>query len=345
MRAEPLASRLAAQTVLEHERRLPEPGEVLVPVGAWVKSEDVVARAARPGQLRLVDAADALGIVRSQLPRYLRIGVGQDVEAGEVLAAGGFMGWRTVRAPVAGRVAEVTAGRIFIQESQRVIELRALLPGQVVRVVPQRGVAIRAMVSRVVGIWGSGGEQYGPLVLRSSGPTDPVNWISVDLTCCGRIVVGGQCLDKRVLLRAARFRALGLIVGGLAEHLRAKAEEFGLTVVVTDGLGAVSMAGPVFELLAKHEGKEGLLNGGQGGRGAGLPSLSIPLTVIQGPVNVAPERSLATGDRVRVTRPPYLGATGWVRAVLEQDGETWVKVSLEQGPTTLMAYRNLERLQ
>ncbi len=105
------------------------------------------------------------------------------------------------------------------------------------------------------------------------------------------------------------------------------------------------MAGPVFELLARHEGNEGLLNGGQGGRGAGLPSLSIPLTVIQGPVNVAPERSLATGDRVRVTRPPYLGATGWVRAVLEQDGETWVKVSLDQGPTTLVAYRNLERLQ
>lgn len=343
MRAEPVASRLYAQTVVEHERRLPEAGEVLVASGDWVRSDQVVARCERAGSVRVVDAAAALGVARDRLPACLRVVVGQAVEAGEVLAASGFMGWRTVRAPAGGRVAEVAAGRIFIEEPRRSLELRAHLPGQVLRVLPGRGVVIRANVSRVVGIWGSGGECCGRVELRTEAASDTLNWIGIDLACRGKIIVGGQCLDKRVLLRAARFRALGLVVGGLAEHLRPRVRELGLTVVVTDGLGAVPMAEPVFEVLASHEGREALLTGG-GGEGAGPPAVSICLESIRGSLNVAPERPLTVGDRVRLTRAPYLGVTGWVKAIHEEDGEAWVEVRLERGQSATVAYRNLERL-
>lgn len=345
MRAEPIASRLYVQTVVERERTLPAPGEVLVTVGEQIESGRVIGRCQGRGPLRVVDVAEALGVARDALPHHLRVRVGQEVEEGQPLAAGGFMGWRAVLAPAAGRVAGIAAGRIFLEEATRTIEVRANLPGLVVRVLPEQGAVIRAVVSRVVGIWGAGDEGYGPLVLRSAGPAESLQWIGIDLACRGKIVVGGCCLDKRVLLRAARFRALGLVVGGLAEHLRATALELGLVVVVTDGLGAVPMAGPVFELLAGHEGHEAWATGGRGEPVARLPELTIPLGGVRGPVHVAPDRPLAVGDRVRVTRAPYLGATGHVQGVVEAEGEVWARVSLDGDEQTVaVAYRNLERL-
>jgi len=344
MKAEPVASRLYTQTVVEHERRLPAPGQVLVGAGDQVQSDDVIARASEQGPLRIVDAAEALGVARERLPRYLRVQVGQVIEAGQALAAGGFMGWRTVRAPVSGRVAALTAGRILIEETPHIVELRANLPGQVTRVLPGEGVAIRTVASRVVGTWGAGGEAYGPLLLRSEGPADTLQWISVDLACRGKIVVGGRCLDKRAILRAARFRALGLVVGGLSEHLRAGALELGLVVVVTDGLGAVPMAGPIFELLAQCQGRAALVIGGRDERAARLPEVIVPLDGVRGPVHMSPDRPLAVGDRVRVTRAPYLGAIGYVQTVVEDEGEAWARIRLEGAETVAVAYRNLERL-
>jgi len=344
VKAEPIASRLYAQTIVEHERRLPGAGQLLVAVGDQVESRTVVARSEAQGPLRIVDVAEALGIARDRLLRYLRVEVGQEVQAGEVLATGGFMGWRTVTAPVAGCVAGIAAGRVLIEEQAHTIELRANLPGQVIRVLPGQGVVISAVASRIVGAWGSGGEAYGPLVLHSQGPSDTLRWIGIDVACRGRIIVGGRCFDKRVLLRAARLRALGLVVGGLAEHLRAAALELGLIVIVTDGIGAVPMAEPIFELLAQHEGRDGLLIGGRSESVARLPQVAIPLDAVRGPLHVAPERPLVVGDRVRLTRAPYLGAVGQVLAVIEEEGEAWARVSLDGSEPVVVAYRNLERL-
>ncbi len=344
MNAEPMTSRLYPQTIVEHERSLPGEAQVLVSAGAWVQANDVVVRGQEPPSVRVIDAAQALAIACDDLPDCLLVTTGQEVHAGQALAATGFMGWRIVRAPVAGRVAEIAAGRIFIEEPPRPIELRTYLPGQVTRVLPNRGAVIRAAVSRIVGIWGVGGECYGPLLLRTQAPTQTLQWTSVDGGCRGKIVVGGLCLDTRVLLRAARVGALGLIVGSLAEHLRARAEELGLVVMVTDALGAVPMAAPVFDLLAHNEGREGLLASGRTSPTPVLPALNIPLADLEGPVDAPAERPLAVGDRVRLTRAPHLGAMGCVQALVEQDGRTWVKVRLDQGRATLVPYRNLERL-
>ena len=75
-----------------------------------------------------------------------------------------------------------------------------------------------------------------------------------------------------------------------------------------------------------------------------LPTLNIPLAALEGPVDPPRERPLAVGDRVRLTRAPHLGAMGYVQALVEQEGRTWVKVRLDQGRATLVPYQNLERL-
>ena len=344
MRAEPLASRLHLQTVYEYEQRLPREGDVLVTPGSWVRSGDTLVCGEEPAQVRVIDGAEALGLACGRLSESLRVTVGQQVQAGDVLAATGFLGWRTLRTPVAGRVADVATGRIFIEEPPRRVELRAVLPGQVVRVLPHRGAVIRSTVSRVLGVWGAGRERMGSLVLLTTAPTDALRWTSVDVACRGKIVVGGLCLDSRVILRAARFRAAGLVVGGLAQHLRARAEALGLAVVVTDGLGAVPMAGPVFDLLARYDGYDALIMGGEGSGDLWPQAASVTIPVEAEAVAPAPERPLAAGDRVRLTRAPHLGATGWVQALQEDDGEAWVQVSLDSAQAVLVPYRNVERL-
>ena len=342
MRADAVASRLFPQVTAEYERRLPQAGEVLVEAGAWVTGDTIVARCRRQGALRVVDAAAALGIPQSRLERCLRVFVGDTVEPDQVLAANGLAGWRTVRSPVRGRVAQVVAGRILVQEQAEQCDLLAHMPGQVVRVLPNWGIVVRSTVARVLGVWGAGGECAGPLVLRSETPGEALQWIGIDLACRGKIVVGGLCLDRRVLLRAARFRALGLVVGGLAEHLRSRAQELGLVVLVTDGLGAVPMAAPVFELLRRHAGRRGLLVGGDATKRE-APALSVPLEGVQSVATQSP-RPLAVGDRVRLTGRPHLGASGLVRALHEQESACQVEVALDDGAVAMVAYRNLERL-
>jgi hypothetical protein len=342
MRAEPIPSRLYAQTVIEHERRLPSPGEVLVKVGDVVQSDAMIARGAVSGALRVIDAAEALGIRRERLSLCLRVEVGQDVASGQTLAASGFMGWRTVRAPVTGRVSHIVGGRIFVQETERTLELPAFLPGEVSRVLPGVGAVIRSTVARLLGVWGSGGDAYGPLTVRCESAGEPLNWTRVDLTCRGRIVVAGQCLDSRALLRAARFRAAGLVLGGLAEHLRARAAQLDLAVVVTDGLGVIPMAGPMWELLVAHDGDAALVVGGHDGA---QPALNIPLPAGADAAHVSVERPLAAGDYVRIARPPFLGALGWVVTLQDENaGETSAQVRLERGEVVTVPYRNLERL-
>ncbi len=70
----------------------------------------------------------------------------------------------------------------------------------------------------------------------------------------------------------------------------------------------------------------------------------VPLDGVRGPVHMSPDRPLAVGDRVRVTRAPYLGAIGYVQTVVEDEGEAWARIRLEGAETVAVAYRNLERL-
>ena len=71
---------------------------------------------------------------------------------------------KVYRCPADGTLVRVRDGCLVLQRSDREEELRAMLSGRVVSVIPERGVVIEAVGSLVQGVWDSGHSGVGKLV-------------------------------------------------------------------------------------------------------------------------------------------------------------------------------------
>jgi hypothetical protein len=79
-------------TIVRKERRLPGRGDILVREGDRVEPVQVIGRAMVPGEFRIVNLAQMLGVPRRAVRRYLKVKPGQEVRQGDVLAARGGVG-------------------------------------------------------------------------------------------------------------------------------------------------------------------------------------------------------------------------------------------------------------
>ena len=341
--------RFSALTGIVRRRLLPVPGEVLVRVGDRVRPSDVVAQAEIEGELLALDVARALGIGVGRASRCISVTEGQAIWPSTVLAHTRRFGIRRreVTAPFAGVVQVVDEGHVLLRRNPRMFSLRAYVPGEVIEECPHRGVTVRAVGSLVRGIWGSGDEREGVLATMVPGPRDVLTWERVGLRYRGAILVGGILDDPRVLYRARQFRLSGLILGGMAPGLRPLCETLPLTVVVTEGMGRLSMAEPIFELLRSHHGRPAVLSGANGVTG---PEVIVPLKA-DVPSGVFAVTGPQVGMRVRLTRPPYLGIIGRILRLPDEPQETSIGTKVEgaearlpDGHRIFVALENMELL-
>jgi len=349
-----LETRFASSTQLIRRQLLPRPGEVLVHVGDRVQVNDVLAEAPREGQLCAIDLAQPLGVSARSLARYLRVAEGQQVAQGTTLASAHWprLTKREVLAPCAGTVQAIVDGSLFLRQTPEPYRLRAYLPGQVLETYPHRGVAIGAVGALVRGIWGSGGQRQGALVVMVGAPGDVLTWEMVSLRYRGTILVGGVLDDPRVLYRASRFRLNGIIVGSITAGLRSLCERLALPVVVTEGMGRVPMARPVYDLLLVHHGHTAIVSGASED-GPSDPEVIIPLygQAVPDSRALVVAHPLEVGALVRLTRPPYLGLVGRVILLPNTPQETAIgtramgaQVRLGDGRQVFVPYVNMELL-
>ncbi|NLG28333.1 MAG: hypothetical protein GX557_10505 [Chloroflexi bacterium] len=349
-----LETRFAPSTQLVRRQLLPAPGEVLVNVGQAVQVNDVLAQAPRAGQLRVIDIAGPLEISVRAVSRHLLVAEGDSVVAGAPLASARWprLRRRTLNAPCDGTVQAVVDGQVYLRQSVEPYQLRAWLPGQVVEVVPERGVGIAAVGALVRGIWGSGGRRQGPLAVMVAAPNEPLTWDKVGMRYRGALLVGGVLDDPRVLARAVQFRVNGILVGSIAAALRPQCALSPIPIVVTEGLGRVPMARPVFELLLIHHGHEAILSGAADDGQAG-PELIVPLLGQSVPASQALVQAhpLTIGALVRLTRSPYLGMVGRVILLPDTPQTTAIgtralgaQVRLGDGRQVFVPYVNMELL-
>ena len=347
-------TRFSPLTQIVRRRLLPVPGEVLVHVGDWVQAHDPIARACVAGEMHVVDMARSLRVDVSSVPRHVCVQEGQAVFKEEVLAHRKrfFRRRREVTAPCTGTVQRVDDGYVFLSEFQQTLTLDAYIPGEVIDEYPHRGIAVSVPGSLVRGIWGSGGERRGILATMVSSPDELLTWERVGLRYRGTILVGGVLEDPRVLLRARQFRLCGLIVGSILPSLRAMCERLPLSVVVTEGVGRIPMAEPIFDLLRSYHGQPAVIAGSSRHTNSG------PEVVVPQPGRLAPDaqaltmvRAISVGTRVRLTRTPYLGIIADVIAVPDMPLETpigshadGVEVRLPDGRRLFVPLVNLEPL-
>ncbi len=365
--------KVAPRTAHRARRALPIPGEVVVSVGQPVSSRDVVARTFMPGEVTPLNLANLLSLSPGDVPGAMLKQEGDRVEVGEVLARtkGVFGMFKTeYAAKTAGTIESIsgTTGQVIVRGAPQPLEVLAFLAGEVVEVLPDEGVVVEADVALVQGIFGVGGEAYGPIRMATAEPEQPLTVDLIQDDMRGAVVVGGQRVTDAALERAVAAGVAAVVTGGIDdEDLRGflgydlgvaitGSEQAGLTLILTEGFGDIAMAGRTWKLLRSHEGREAAVNGTTQIRaGVMRPEIVIPLADSDRSTEVAASQGLGqlvAGSPVRIIRDPYFGLLGRATSLPPEPAELpsgskarVLEVELSSGERVVVPRANVELIE
>ncbi|MBI5169340.1 MAG: hypothetical protein HZA61_07630 [Candidatus Eisenbacteria bacterium] len=325
--------RVTESARLERERRLPLRGDVLVAAGDTVAPGTVVARTELPGNVQVVNLAAKLSLEPAKVVAALLKPVGSAVEKDEPIAfTKGLFGFgRTeVTAPCAGVLESLSpvTGQLLLREPPIPVEVRAYVSGRVARVLEGEGVVVETHGAFLQGIFGVGGEAFGPLAVPVSNPDAELRPGDLGREHRGCVVVGGAYVSHDTLMRARDIGVAAVLVGGFDDGDLRKllgrdlgvaitgAESLGFTLVLTEGFGRIPMAQRTWKLLRRLEGREASVSGATQIRAGVLrPEVIVPL---DGDAAERPDEAgggLEVGALVRVIREPWFGRIGRVVAL------------------------------
>ena len=320
---------LKKYTILK-DRILPLRGKIKAEVGQSVSSDDIVASANIPGNVKMINVANKLNIEPNYIKQCMIVKVGDAITKNQAIAQSkGLFGlFKTeVKSPVSGEVTQISdiTGQVVISEPPEPIEVDAYIPGKINEIYKDEGVQVKSSGTYIQGIIGVGGEKKGKLKILSS-PTDISSPDSISMDHKDCIIVVGSSLDYDIYEKAKQVGVSGIITGGFNYDSLSKilgyslgvaitGTERGLTIIITEGFGNVKMSDKTYKLLLDNEEKYISING----------STQIRAGVLRPEVFIYNENEidqvvqyddndliLALNSRVRIIREPYFGKLGKV---------------------------------
>lgn len=355
---------------LRKRRELPIPGKVLVNKGDIVDFDTVIAEMEMPGEPHIVKANLLLRVDAKEINQHMLKKFGDDVKEGEVIAQYiALFGLikRYVTSPIDGKIDNIGAsGWVTVRTPPLIVELKAYIPGKVVEVIPERGVVIETTASFIQGIFGIGGETHGTLRFLIDSPEDVLTPNLINQNEKGSIIVGGSHITLEALRKAVEVGVAGIIVGGLDGDDLTKflgyemgiaitgEEDIGLTLIVTEGFGKITMSPRTFELIKQFEGNNASINGETQIRaGVIRPELIIPHRDVKDKTDTEEFSSgMKPGTPIRIIRHPYFGLLGKVSSlpvelqVTETESSMRVlEVDLEDGRKVTVPRANVEIIE
>jgi len=343
--------RVADVADISKTRRLPLKGQVLVSQGDKISADTVVARTELPGNVRMFNIANLLGVPASDIPELLLIKEGDVIKADEPLAQskGIFGRWfrNTIKSPIDGifeSFNEIT-GQAVLREPPIPVEIDGYVNGTVTEVLPGEGVVVETHCTFVQGIFGIGGEVRGEIKMVCTSPSQEMKADMITADCKDKVIVGGSYISHAVLKEAVARGVKAIVVGGFDDKdlkdllgydlgvAITGHEKKGLTLILTEGFGRMSMAQGTFDLLKKREGKVASVNGATQIRaGVMRPEIVIPLDP-EAESSVKRSKlagAMDIGSPVRCIRAPFFGRIGTVAALPPElqivDSEAKVRV-------------------
>lgn len=311
---------ILAWTTIRRERMLPDNaiGVVEARNGQHVNLRDIVARGTVPAKFHFIEAAKLLKVKPDALEEITLVDVGQEVEAGQVLAAKNPMRGRRALSPVTGIVMHNKNGRIIVQETPELIELEAGLVGQVVATRPGQGIVIEAFGGLIQGVWGNNRRFIGPLQIE---PADGLEAIYEDSNSIERQFTGAIVVTKRALKESSLFALEGQNIGGVIApsmdaSLYEHAKRLDTAILLTEGFGDIRMSSYLSTLLEGFVGRQTTLDAFTPDRwNPRRPEVFINLPPRSGerPPDPNTAMTLRTGMRVRLTREPHIGSIAEIR--------------------------------
>lgn len=343
---------LETGVAIQRLRELPCPGEVLVAPGDQLEPDDLVARCVSEERVLALDLAGALQVPAEDVPRYLLVHPGQQIEPGTVLAARPrpLRPMLRVKADERGVVIGEQEGSLFLRAAVDYQQLRAYLPGEVTEVYPKRGVLMQGAGHVLHGIWGAGREAAGLLSLEVVDPAAPLAWQRVTEHHYGMVLAAGVLQSAVALSRAAQYGVAGIIAGSLHPDLRQACRDAPFPVVITEGMGRIPMTAPAFALLQQHHGSRVVLAGDRRLTASG-PELIIPGPIGSQGASLAAALTPGVGSLVRLTGFAHMGAVGEIVSLPREPqfspaGESirgaWVRLADRR--MVFVALENLELL-
>jgi len=355
---------------LRKRRELPIAGKVLVNKGDTVDFDTVVAEMEMHGEPHIVKANLLLRVDAGEIGQHMLKGVGDEVKEGEVIAQYiALFGLikRYVTSPIDGRIDSIGAsGWVTVRTPPFTVDLKAYIPGKVVEVIPERGVVIETTASFIQGIFGIGGETHGILHVIVDSPEDVLTADLITPKYEGAVIVGGSYVTLEALRKAVEVGVAGIVVGGfdgddLTKFLGYEMgiaitgeEEIGLTLVITEGFGKITMSPRTFELLKQFDGSNVSINGETQIRaGVIRPEVIIPHGEMRDrAVDDELSSGMKPGTPIRIIRHPYFGLLGKVSSlpvelqVTETESSMRVlEVELEDGRKVIVPRANVEIIE
>jgi len=293
-------------------RRVPPGATVLVSAGASVAPADIVARAKIPGPVHSIAAAARLGVSAHRMTAFMTVAEGDAVTAGQVIARRtSFAGlWSaTVVSPADGTVMSVSpvSGHVLIAGTPSDRSIRAFCGG-VVESVNDGRLTVRNTCAVVQGVFGFGGEVYGPLV-REAAPGAIV--LAKSAVTAAELREWRKCRVAGVIAPSMAAQELFAFAGGQLNPAATADVDAGLTLMLTGGFGSVAMASRTLRILDALVGSDVAVSGATQVRAGVLrPELVGPPVALEDERGVSPD--VCPGAFVRVVRGVYGGRTGKV---------------------------------
>lgn len=365
--------KVTEKSIVRKDRRLPLKGQVMVKQGDAVTSDQVVAKTELPGNVQTVNVAGLLGLLAEDVPSHMLKKIGDPVAKDEAIAMSkGFFGLfkSTCKAPVTGTIESISqiTGQVILREPPLPVQVRAYIDGAIVQVNENEGVVVEAFGTFVQGIFGIGGEVSGEILVVAADPSQELTADQLTPACKGKVVVGGSLVRIAALKKAVEVGAKALVVGGINDaDLKAflgydigvaitGTEQKGISLVVTEGFGQMTMAKKTFNLLKSKQGKKASVNGATQIRaGVMRPEVIVPFTGGECTPEECPpakDGGMDLGMAIRVIRHPHFGRIGKVTALphelqkLESESHARIlEVEFEDGTKAIVPRANVELIE
>ncbi|MBI3103317.1 hypothetical protein HYZ05_00075 [Candidatus Daviesbacteria bacterium] len=270
--------RIAKDQVIRIKRTLRGKGKLNVSLGQQVSPDEIIGVATLSSGFRKINLSELLSVPPPEAQKYLTKSLGQRIYRGELLAFKSgtiFGGKRLVISPTDGVLdfLNPTTGELRMTFLPKKTPLPAGVFGIVEAIDEVRGVVVlRAQVSRIYGIFGSGGLRDGILHILNKRD-DLIDKLMIERQFDENILVGGSLIFKDAISSAISLGVNGIITGGInAKDYQAIAggritfpkkidNDVGISIVVTEGFGSIPIGEDIFEVLSSYEGKFVALDG------------------------------------------------------------------------------------
>ena len=337
-------------TTIVRERVLPVKGKVLARLNQKISSTDVVAEATWAREHIFLDVSRTLNLSADAADKLIRCKVNDRLPAGAVIATGRGLIPRSVKTPREGRVVAAGGGQVLIEAGESRMELRAGISGNVINIIPDRGVVIQTAGALIQGVWGNGRVDTGVMINLAEKPDTILTANRLDVSMRGSVIIAGQIKDAETLQAAAELPVRGLILACLFPSLLPMAREMRYPILLTDGFGTMPMNSAAYKLITTNVKREATLNAEVFDRYSGTrPEIIIPLPISTETAPPVDVETFAAGQTVRLRRPPAAGMIGTI-TTLRSGLATFpsglraagADVRLENGEQLLVPLVNLE---